>query len=780
MAGNISGNGFEQSQEQKLHFLDYWRVIQKRKEAIIAVVIILVLGTALFSLMQEKQYIAKATLQLSPQKKAVDPFQTQMTPVMVDPQQISTVISQITLPNVLERVIKGDIWTDAKKYRCRVHGDLELDEVRIAGTGTICPKPLCNEKLTVKRVKEYPDWQPLTKKWSARYKKEYNEVELIYALARKIKARPVRGTYLIEISFQSEFPKEAAQIATMVAKAYVQFRNEKQEDKLEQAMDILDEEIKSFKYGNPEKDKKGLIDLEDELDALAKELGVSPDENQILSPAINIQDYKRRLSETEVNLVAIEEKLATFDTLTEKEKINVVPQNNVIVDLKRSLVKSKTEKNQLERVYSEEKHPALLSQNKIIAELERMLDDEAEGIIKSFVIQKQELEAQKGKLLKLIASSEKELLEMRDNRTKYNRLDLDVRAKRQVYIQMISEEVRERVASAIPMTDVSLDQEALTPFRHSKPKTTLNIILSLFVGLFVGTGLAYFIEYLDTSVKTLDDIERYLNVPILGVIPQNAHLLTEEDQKSPVSEAYRMLWTNIEFADSENKLRTLLVTSSGVGEGKTTTATNLSIAVAQMGYKVLLIDSDLRRPRIHKLLKESNKRGWTDILMNKAEPKDVMIQSEIEGLFVIPSGKLPHNIVGLLNSQRLREAINRIDDEFDIIIMDSPPIVGVSDASIVASLADGVLLIVEYRKYPKAMATRAKKALEAVGANLIGGVVNNLNVMKEDYYYYSQMYHYHSPEEEELEEVQPDNAADDRTAQQPAETSEQHKDDTTI
>ena len=306
MAGNISGNGFEQIQDQKLHFLDYWRVIQKRKEAIIAVVIILVLVTALLSLMQQKQYIAKATLQLSPKEKAIDPFQTHATPIMVDPQQISTVISEITLPNVLRRVIKGEIWTDAKKYRCRVHGDLELDEVRIAGTGTICPKPLCNEKLTTQKVKEYPDWQPLTKKWSARYKKEYTENELVYELQKKVKAKPVRGTHLIQISFQSELPKESAQIATMVAKAYVQFRNEKQEDKLKQAMNILDEEIESFKYGDPEKDKKGLIDLEDQLDALAEELGVSPEESSLLSPAIIIQDYKRRRGDVEFNLVAIE------------------------------------------------------------------------------------------------------------------------------------------------------------------------------------------------------------------------------------------------------------------------------------------------------------------------------------------------------------------------------------------------------------------------------------------------------------------------------------------
>ena len=137
----------------------------------------------------------------------------------------------------------------------------------------------------------------------------------------------------------------------------------------------------------------------------------------------------------------------------------------------------------------------------------------------------------------------------------------------------------------------------------------MNIIIGVVVGLTVGTGLAYFIEYLDTSVKTIDDLERNLNMHILGVIPQRVKLLTEATHKSPAYEAYRMLWANIEFARQDSKLRTLLITSGGVGEGKTTSLVNLAIVIAREGNRVLVVDSDFRRPRVHKLLGLSNQQG---------------------------------------------------------------------------------------------------------------------------------------------------------------------------
>jgi succinoglycan biosynthesis transport protein ExoP len=219
-------------------------------------------------------------------------------------------------------------------------------------------------------------------------------------------------------------------------------------------------------------------------------------------------------------------------------------------------------------------------------------------------------------------------------------------------------------------------------------------------------------------------------------------LLTEVTHKSPAYEAYRMLWTNIEFARQDAKLRTLLVTSGGVGEGKTTSLVNLAIVAAREGNRVLVIDSDFRRPRVHKLLGITNHVGLTDVLLRNVDPGRVAVETAIPDLWVLPSGKLPPNAMGLLNSRNMRECIEYLYDKYDIILFDSPPVIGVSDASVLAGLVDRIVLVVEYRKYPKSVATRAKKILENVGGKILGGVINNLNIIKEDYYYYSQVYHY--------------------------------------
>jgi capsular exopolysaccharide synthesis family protein len=163
---------------------------------------------------------------------------------------------------------------------------------------------------------------------------------------------------------------------------------------------------------------------------------------------------------------------------------------------------------------------------------------------------------------------------------------------------------------------------------------------------------------------------------------------------------------------------------------------------AREGNRVLVIDSDFRRPRVHKLLGISNHVGLTDVLLRSVDPDRVAVQTVIPNLWVLPSGKLPPNAMGLLNSRNMRECIEYLYDKYDIILFDSPPVIGVSDASVLAGIVDRIVLVVEYRKYPKSVATRAKKILENVGGKILGGVINNLNIIKEDYYYYSQVYHY--------------------------------------
>jgi len=279
----------------------------------------------------------------------------------------------------------------------------------------------------------------------------------------------------------------------------------------------------------------------------------------------------------------------------------------------------------------------------------------------------------------------------------------------------------------------------------------MNITLGIIVGLAVGIGLAFFIEYLDTSVKTIDDVERALQAPVLGVIPQNVGSLLDEGPDSPHAEAYRVLRTNIMFSQKDPKLNTITVVSGGAGEGKSTTIFNLASVFAQNGQRVLIVDSDLRRPSIHKILKVSNSIGLTNYLLKQNTLEEVIQTTSLPTLDFLASGKLPSSSLGILSSAQMKDLIGELKQRYDFVFFDSPPIMGVSDASILASEVDMTLQVIQYRRYPQPMNIRAKQLIEKVGGNLVGIVLNNINMSQdESYYYYSGYYHdYYSRNEDQ-------------------------------
>jgi capsular exopolysaccharide synthesis family protein len=275
-----------------------------------------------------------------------------------------------------------------------------------------------------------------------------------------------------------------------------------------------------------------------------------------------------------------------------------------------------------------------------------------------------------------------------------------------------------------------------------RPNIPLNIALGIVVGLVVGVGLAFFIEYLDTSVKTIDDVERALGSPVLGVIPQNVGSLIEEGPESPHAEAYRVLRTNLLFSRKREDVNTLTVVSGGAGEGKSTTIFNLCSVFAQNNQRVLLVDSDLRRPSLHKLFKVSNTLGLTNYLLGQNKLEEVIQTTQLPNLDFLPSGKLPSSSLGILNSPQMREFIQQVKTRYDWVFFDSPPIMGVSDASVLTSMVDVTLLVIQYRKYPQAMTVRAKQMVEKIGGNLLGVVLNHINISQDSYYYYYSGYYY--------------------------------------
>ncbi|MGH7981045.1 MAG: polysaccharide biosynthesis tyrosine autokinase, partial [Limisphaerales bacterium] len=299
--------------------------------------------------------------------------------------------------------------------------------------------------------------------------------------------------------------------------------------------------------------------------------------------------------------------------------------------------------------------------------------------------------------------------------------------------------------AAMPKATLVQIIDPATPGKYPvEPRKTLNIVLGAFFGLLVGVSLAFFIEYLDTSVKTIDEVERVFQAPVLGVIPQNVGAIINEGAESSHAEAYRVLRTNILFSRKDDNLNTLVVVSAGMGEGKSTTVLNLATVFGQAGQRTLVVDSDLRRPTLHKLLGVNNDVGLINYLLKQGTLDDVIQKTSAPMLDFMPSGKLPGRQVNVLGSEPMRNLISELKQRYDFILFDSPPIMGLSDASVLASEVDLAIQIIQYRRYPQLMNIRAKQMVEKVGGNLIGIVLNNINMAQDESYYYYGGYYYNN------------------------------------
>jgi capsular exopolysaccharide synthesis family protein len=312
-------------------------------------------------------------------------------------------------------------------------------------------------------------------------------------------------------------------------------------------------------------------------------------------------------------------------------------------------------------------------------------------------------------------------------------------------------------AMKLKLTSAEIDQNMTEPTivvhdypvlaqKPVSPKVELNLILGLVVGLVFGVGIAFFLEYIDTSVKSLEDVERYLQVPVLAVIPKDVGILFKQHGMSPDAEAYRILRTNIEFNRKNPEDNAITIVSGGAGEGKSTTLINLAYICAQGGYTTLMIDADLRRPRLHTFFDINNSVGLTNYLTTELMLEDVILQSPVDNLYFMPSGTLPADAAGILNSRRMSELIQDVKQRFDLVLVDSPPILGVSDASVLASEVDLTMIVVQHRKLPRNMLIRVKQAVENVGGHIIGVVLNNVDIRSDSQYqYYTSYYTYYSP-----------------------------------
>jgi polysaccharide biosynthesis transport protein len=291
--------------------------------------------------------------------------------------------------------------------------------------------------------------------------------------------------------------------------------------------------------------------------------------------------------------------------------------------------------------------------------------------------------------------------------------------------------------------DVSVVETATTPSSPIKPNVKLNTLLAAFIGLLLAGGAALLFEYLDDTVKSTEDLEASGLASLGGVgrfhrpstIQDN--LVAGSHSQQPFAEAYRVLRTNVQFSTIDSPGQTLLVTSANPGEGKSTTAANLALVMAQAGKKVILVDSDLRRPSLHRLFGLSNGQGLTNLLLSTPSSVDGYAQrTQFENLAVVTSGPLPPNPSELLASRRLDSLLDSLKTQAEMVILDSPPALPVADACIIASKVDGTMLVVDSSRTRSEALRRATEALTKSKTRMLGAVLNKLKQRRGGYYHY--------------------------------------------
>ncbi len=391
-------------------------------------------------------------------------------------------------------------------------------------------------------------------------------------------------------------------------------------------------------------------------------------------------------------------------------------------------------------------HPTVRAIQTQLTSVKTILMEAAADARRSIEIQLEQLESRLEVAVSTQETSKNDYISNSLDKETYNIRREEYRTEKDILKALTLQAYTEKIERTAPIRPVTVLEHAHPAAFAKSPNKPLNLILGAVLGLAFGLGIAFMLEFMDTSVKSIEDVERYLKVPVLAVIPKDVGLLHKESGLSPDAEAYRILRTNIEFNRKSADANSITMVSGGAGEGKSTTLINLAYVCAQGGYNTLMIDGDLRRPTLHTHFEINNSVGLTNYLTTDLQLEDVILQTPIENLYFMPSGILPADAAGILNSRRMSELIQDVKSRFDLVLVDSPPILGVSDASVLASEVDLTVVVIQHRKLPRNMLVRVKKAVESVGGTLLGVVLNNVDIRSDSQYqYYTSYYTYYAP-----------------------------------
>jgi capsular exopolysaccharide synthesis family protein len=637
--------------------------------------------------------------------------------------------------------------------------------LRMAGLGTK-PEDLAKPQ----------DQLPLTTSVAqATAREDLNEAKRLEPYVNNIlgglKVEPVketRGYYketrLIDVKYTHTDPQVTAKVVNAIAETYVFSNLEKRTETNSTTGDFL---------------QKRIAELQQQIRAAEERLVNYAKNNQIISLDPNqntvverLAGLNRQLLEAESERKAAE---AAYNAARAPGAASALADDNAKANEIEAKLIDLRQKRALLLVEATEEAPEVKEVDQQLAELERQLKDllgrKSATLLTNLHTRYQQALERERALRSSFEQQRAQTLSQNEAAINYRIIQQEIETNKSLLNGLLQGAKENDVVLAGKPNNISIVDYALTPDNAVGPNRTRTVIVAFFLSVGLGLGLALFLEYLDDSVHSTEEVERMLHLPALAVIPSvgngtrrralprpskitalqkqngnstgNAELLMNIDGRSPLAEAYRHLRTSVLLSTAGRAPKSLLVTSSLPGEGKTTTAVNTAISLAQTGASVVIIDADMRRPRLQKIFGIDTHEGLSSILSSEVsenEMLDFVIEDEESGLGVLPSGPVPPNPAELLGSDQMRRLLAALQARYTHVVIDSPPVSSFTDGVLISTMVDGVLLVVHGGRSSRYIVRRSKQLLNDVGAKIFGVVLNNVNLQSHDYYYYQRYY----------------------------------------
>lgn len=770
-AGNYSSN-YGDAYENRLKYV--WSTMRKRLWLIVGVVVLFTVLAAIYMARKPNVYQAQSRVQVD-LENTNPALNTKSTPVVVnssqnDPSYFNTQLQNLTNPDLLSRVAKTLDVEHNKILNLENNKTFLLPQasqtrstwqniLRFTGLekGDKAAQKAANNTL--------PDAPDATRDELAEAKRLAPYVE---ALQNNLEVEPVKEnrllvkeTRLIDIRFKSNDPRVAAKVANTVAESFITSNLERKTETnsttggfLQKRITELQTQIRSGEQRLLEYARnRQILSLENNQNTVVERLvGL----NKQLMEAEN----DRKLAEAEYQSALVPGAAAALSEDQGKDSAKQIAEAQAKLDDLRQ------RRAQL-LVETTEQWPEVKEINQQVATLEQQVRDirgRASQVVTTNLETKFRQTAAREKSLRDAFDKQRgETATQNEAAINYRITQQEIDTNKSLLDGLLQRSKENEVVWAGTPNNIHLVNHAVAADVPIGPNRLLGTGLVSFLSLICGLCLALCLEFLDDSVRSTDDVERFLHLPTVAMIPSvessarrrlspaggallkrgagdelSTELLVNHDSRSLLAEAYRQLRTSILLSTPGHAPKTILVTSSLPGEGKTTTAVNTAISLAQNGASVLIVDADMRRPRLHSIFEMDNHRGLSTILsseMCEAEALLVIDQPNVPGLHLLTSGPIPPNPSELLGSEQMSKLLAVLESNFTHIVIDSPPIGAVTDSVLMASMADGVLLVVHGGKTSRNIVRSSTQAIQNIGAKIFGVVLNNVKVSSQDYYY---------------------------------------------